>query len=162
VTQAPLQRRVRWFAHGLAMGAVFTSSTSWAACTVSATGLPFGAYNPANASATDAVGTVTVNCTVLVALNMSWTVTMSKGASSTYSPRFLANGAAHLSYNIYTTTARATVWGDGSGGTGFISDSQFLVIGTTVSHYTMYGRIPALQDVNAGAYSDSIVVTVTY
>jgi spore coat protein U-like protein len=133
-----------------------------AACNVSATTLPFATYNPASPAATDATGTVTVSCTVLVAVGLSWTVTMSKGTSSTYSPRVLSSGAATLSYNIYTTSARTTVWGDGTGGTGDISDSVVLAIGTNVSTYTMYGRIPPLQDVRAGAYSDAIVVTVSY
>ena len=138
------------------------ASPSWAACNVSATVVPFGAYDPASASATDSTGTVTVTCTVLVALGMSWTVELSKGASTTYSPRKLASGGANLNYNLYTTNARTVIWGDGSGGTSVISDSVSLSIGTHNFSYTMYGRIPPLQDVKSGSYSDSIVVTVTY
>ena len=140
--------------------------TSWAvleSCDVSATPLPFGVYNPANASPTDATGTVTVTCEVsLVGLLASWSIKMSPGGSASYAPRRLSSGAATLSYNLYTSSARTTVWGDGSGGTGVVSDSQTLLVGSNANYYTVYGRIPALQDVKAGSYSDSIVVTVLY
>ncbi len=152
----------KWIAGGMGLSALMLSAASWAACTVTATTMPFGAYNPANASPTNGSGTVKVICTVLVSINLSWTVMMSKGASTTYSPRQMTNGAATLDYNIYTTNAYSTIWGDGSGSTGFISDSLFLAVGTTTSTYPMYGRIPALQDVKSGPYTDSIVVTVTY
>jgi spore coat protein U-like protein len=153
-------------AHRLAVLAVLggfaMSSACRAACNVSATALPFGTYNPTSAGAKDATGTVTVTCTVLVALNLSWTVTMSKGLSPSYSPRQMSNGTGRLNYNIYTNAARTTVWGDGTASTNSISDSIILQIGTTVTNYTMYGRIPALQDVRAGPYSDSIVLTIDY
>lgn len=138
------------------------ASVTWAGCLVSATPVPFGAYNPASVSATDATGTVSVTCTVLVAVGMSWTVTLSKGMGLTYSPRKLINGSAVLGYNLYTTSARTVIWGDGTGGTGFVSDSVFLAVGTSHYNYTIYGRIPPLQDVKSGSYADSIVVTVTY
>src|SRR5262245_23488414 len=103
----------RWLAPACGLVTIAASPVSSAGCNVSATALPFGAYNPASAGPADATGTVTVTCNVLVALGLSWTVKMSRGTSATYSPRTLSNGAATLSYNIYTTSARTTVWGDG-------------------------------------------------
>jgi spore coat protein U-like protein len=152
--------RWRLVVAGLSVMALSTAAS--AACDVGVTSLPFGAYNPANASPTDASGTVTVTCTALVAIGLSWTITMSTGTSGSYSPRVLTNGASTLSYNIYTNSTRTTVWGDGTASTSAVSDSTLLQIGTNVRSYTMYGRIPALQDVRAGAYSDAIVVTITY
>ena len=158
--------RDRLPALAIAMWAATFPSVSHAllqSCTVSATSLPFGVYNPANASALNATGTVTVTCQVLlVGLFASWTLTMSPGGSASYNPRRLSTGAATLDYNIYTSAAYTTIWGDGSGGTGTVSDAMTLVVGSNSSNYTMYGRIPALQDARAGAYSDSIVVTVNY
>jgi spore coat protein U-like protein len=54
------------------------------------------------------------------------------------------------------------VWGDATGGTAKVSDSQFLVIGTNQYSYTTYGRIPALQNLAPGTYTDTITVTVNY
>lgn len=154
-------RLIKW----LLLLAPIAPATSWAAletCTVSATSLPFGVYNPASASPTDATGTVTVSCNAIVGVGASWTIKMSTGSSGSYAPRRLSSGAATLNYNVYTSSARTTVWGDGSAGTGFVSDSATLIVGANTKQYTMYGRIPALQDVRAGSYSDSIVITLMY
>jgi spore coat protein U-like protein len=155
-------RHVAW----LLLLALIAPTTSWAlleSCTVSATPLPFGVYGPTSASPTDATGTVTVTCDVsLIGLLASWSIGMSPGGSASYAPRRLSSGPATLSYNLYTSSARTTVWGDGSAGTAVVSDSQTLLIGSNTKHYTVYGRIPPLQDVRAGSYSDSIVVTVMY
>jgi spore coat protein U-like protein len=43
-----------------------------------------------------------------------------------------------------------------------VSDSYLLGLGTTVRHYALYGRVPALQNAPAGSYLDSITITVDY
>lgn len=130
-------------------------------CTVSATGVNFGVYNPLSGTPDDATGTVTMTCNLLVGLFNSWTVALSTGNGS-YSPRRLKNGANSLNYNLYTSAAHSSVWGDGSGSTTLVSDQALLVIGANINTYTVYGRIPAGQDAAAGSYTDTIVVTVNY
>lgn len=127
-------------------------------CTVSAVGVNFGTYNPLSLTAATATGTVNVTCTL--GLFSSWTVTLSTGDSNSFAQRVLENGAASLGYNLYTSAAYSSVWGDGTGGTGVQSGTQTL--GTTNVTYTVYGRIPARQDVAAGSYLDTITVTVSY
>lgn len=56
-----------------------------------------------------------------------------------------------------TNTARTIIWGDGTSGTSIVTVNN--VRNTT---RTVYGRIPALQDVRAGSYSETLTVTVTY
>jgi spore coat protein U-like protein len=150
----------------LSLLAALSSEPSWAllqSCEVTATTLPFGPYDPTNPSPLDATGTITVTCSVaLVGLLASWTLALSPGGSATYTPRRLANGAATLQYNIFTSAARSTIWGNSSGNTGVISDSQTLLVGSHSTHYTMYGRISPLQDARPGSYSDSIIVTINY
>lgn len=132
-------------------------------CSVAATPVNFGTYDPLAASPDDASGSITVTCNVLVVgLLASWTISLSTGASGTYSPRRLSNGAGLLAYNLYTSSARTTIWGDGTGGTQSLSDSRLLVVGTNQAIYTVHGRIAAGQDEAAGAYSDVIVVTLDY
>lgn len=130
-------------------------------CTVAATGVNFGVYNPLAATPDDATGTVTLTCNLLVGLFTSWTVALSTGNGS-YSPRLLKNGVNSLSYNLYTSAAYSSVWGDGSGSTTLLSDQALLVIGANINTYTVYGRISAGQDAAAGSYLDTIVVTVDY
>jgi len=126
-------------------------------CDVSAVGVNFGVYNPLSVTATTATGTVSLSCTL--GLFSSWTVGLSAGSSGSFAQRVLG-GAGSLAYNLYTSAAYSSVWGDGSGGTGVMSGTQTL--GTTNVSYTVYGRIPARQDVAAGAYVDTITVTVSY
>lgn len=56
----------------------------------------------------------------------------------------------------------ADVWGDGSGTTTLVNDQRTLIVGSNISNYTVYGRITAGQDMAAGTYTDTIVVTVNY
>lgn len=138
------------------------SADAWAmSCSVGATAVNFGIYNPLSGTPDDATGTVTVTCDVLVGVFASWTVALSTGNGS-YSPRLLKSGANALSYNLYTSGAHTNVWGDGSGTTTLVSDHATLIVGANVVNYTVYGHIPAGQDAAAGTYTDTIVVTVNY
>jgi spore coat protein U-like protein len=70
-------------------------------------------------------------------------------------------GNVSLAYNIYTNSARTSVLDTGSGGTLNVVAplNGLLVFGTSIIDY---GCISAKQWVKADAYSDSIVVTITY
>ena len=123
------------------------------ACTIGATGVAFGSYDPRSATAKDSTGTVTLNCPS----NRSGVVSMSTGGSASYTQRKMASGANTLNYNLYTNSTRTAVWGDGTGGSTTVSVAKGYA-GTL----TIYGRIPASQNVRAGTYSDTITVTVTF
>jgi spore coat protein U-like protein len=71
----------------------------------------------------------------------------------------MTSGANLLNYNIYTTAARTTVWGNGTGGTAAIGGT-----GSGVAQaVTVYGRVGSGQtSVPAGAYADTVAVTITY
>lgn len=122
-----------------------------AGCSVSATALAFGSYNPFSAAANDSTGSLTITCTVS---GTSYTVALSSGAGS-YSQRLLTSAGHTLNYNLYSDTARSVIWGDGVGG------ASSTVAGTAVNQ-TIYGRIAAGQNAYVGTYADSITVTVDY
>ncbi|HZX31656.1 MAG TPA: spore coat U domain-containing protein [Rhodocyclaceae bacterium] len=133
------------------------------ACTAAASSTSFGSYNPASLLATDGVGNVRVACsTVLINVLVGYTISLSAGSSGSYAVRRLQNGSNHLNYNLYSDFTRLTVWGDGSGGSSSVSDSYLLVVLTLARDYPVYGRIPAGQNVPAGSYADTILVTVNY
>ena len=152
----------------LAAAILLTCATSPAyallqSCSVSATAMSFGAYDPTSAMARDSTGTVTVTCTaILLGISASWDILLSTGSGGSFSPRRLFSGGNSLQYNLYTNAGRTQVWGDATGGTAKVSDSQFLLVGTNQYSYTTYGRIPALQDRAPGTYTDTITVTVNY
>jgi len=131
-------------------------------CSVAATGVNFGIYNPLSGTPNSATGTVTVTCDVLVGLLASWTVGLNTGNGGSFAPRRLGSGSSYLTYNLYTSAAYSSAWGDGSGTTTLVSDQRLLIIGANITSYTVYGRIPAGQDAAAGTYLDTIVVTVNY
>jgi spore coat protein U-like protein len=146
-----------------ALAASEESSALLQSCSVSATTVNFGTYNPLSGSAAQSTGTVTVDCQVLlIGLFVSWTVTLSTGSSGSYVARRLQSGANVLSYNLYTDAARTSVWGDGTNGTSVVSANPFLIVGSNTVNYTVYGSIPAAQDRPAGNYTDTLTVTMTY
>lgn len=131
-----------------------------AACTISSPGVAFGAYDPRAAGNDDSSGTISVACATTVTAPV---VQLSTGQSGTYSPRRMRSGGWNLNYNLYTNTARTTIWGNGSGG----SVSQTLSGGTISGGQrrfsrTVYGRVPPLQNVGAGSYGDTVVMTVIF
>jgi spore coat protein U-like protein len=134
-------------------------------CTVSATSIAFGTYNPLSASPTAATGSWTVTCNAVGngSATVSGTLTLSTGSSGKYSSRQMNFGANKLLYNIYLTPTYQQILGDGTAGTYAPSDSGTVTAGQVYKVTgSMYGLIPASQDIAAGGYSDTIVVTVTY
>lgn len=140
-----------------------TSFASAQTCNTSATPTAFGTYNPLSPLAVTTTGTVNVSCSALISLLVNYTITLSAGSSGTYAARTMASGGNHLTYNLFTDTAHTTIWGDGSGGTGTVTDGYLLQVLFPVSrNYSVYGRLSALQNVAPGTYADTIFVTVTY
>jgi spore coat protein U-like protein len=134
-------------------------------CTVSATGIAFGNYDPLSASGNAAVGSWTVICNAIGngSATVAGTLTLSTGFSGSYAARAMKFGTNSLLYNIYLTPSHTQIIGDGTAGSYAPSDSGTVTAGQVYQvNGSMYGFMPALQDVPAGSYTDSIVVTVTY
>jgi spore coat protein U-like protein len=65
-----------------------------------------------------------------------------------------------LEYNLYRDAAFSAIWGDGTSGTTTYTirnppNNQDVVL-------TVYGRVPALQDVATGSYADAVIVTINF
>jgi spore coat protein U-like protein len=156
----------RGSAFACAAAGLFMAESGHAAvtCAATATGVAFGNYSPLQTTASTSTGTVVVNCS---ATGAAGTVTLlfdlSAGMSGSYSPRKMFSGTHSLSYNLYLNTAHTQIWGNGTGGTSTISTTLTVTPrrGAQASQ-TVYGMIPSGQDVAAGSYSDTIVVTVLY
>lgn len=139
-----------------------TCSGLGCSCSVGTTAVTFGNYNPISVTATTANGNVAVTCSALVIFTVSYVISMAKGNSATYTPRFMNLAGVHLNYNLYTTAGFASIWGDATGGTVTVSDSYTAIGLSQTNNYTVFGQIPALQTVGAGTYTDTVLVTVTY
>ena len=125
-------------------------------CSIAATPVGFGSYDVFAASPNDnGIGTLTIVCAGGGPGN--YPVTLSTGQSGSYTSRVMKSGTNPLNYNLYTTAARTTVWGDGTSGSSFMPAAK-----NFTTNLPVYGRIPAGQDANVGAYTDSITATVTF
>jgi len=132
-------------------------------CSVAATAVGFGTYDPLAATALSSTGTVTVTCSGTALLTVPVTVSLNAGMWGTFAARSAASGASRLGYNLYRDPAETQIWGDGSSGTSTVALSVFiLVIGTGSSSATVYGLVPNGQDVAPGTYTDTITATVSY
>ena len=140
-------------------------------CTGSNLSLAFGPYDVASPASLDSQAVMTVTCTRTNVpggpQNPRVTVTVGVGASQTSGSiqnRKLgrAGGGAALNYNVYLDAGRLAVWGNAP---GTDTASQTLNIpnkATRTATFTFYGRVFAGQDVSAGFYNDSLLVTVDY
>lgn len=138
-------------------GTLATSATVTANCTVSTSALAFGNVNTISGSNVDGTGGLSVTCTNGTAWAASAGVGAGSGAS--FASRRMTGGANLLDYNLYTSSGYTTVWGDGTGSTATIGGTG----SGSAQAVTVYGRVGSGQtSVPAGAYADTVAVTVTY
>jgi len=114
----------------------------------SVTNLDFGTYDPTSGTDDDdGVGDVVFRCTKGTAYDVYIT-----GA------RTMTDGTDTLNFEMYTDAPGGTLWPSVS--------ASGVVAGTAASNaqitVDIYGRITALQDVQAGTYNGTVVVTVEY
>lgn len=122
-------------------------------------GVSFGNYNVYSGTAVDSTGSMTYLCNTGIASFV--TIDISTGSSGVYTTRTLKKGASSLNYNLYSTAARTgNPWGNGSNNT--TRYGPVLVVLGSATTLTVYGRIPALQNVSSGAYSDTVVLTINF
>lgn len=159
-----MTRRIRHLLAALAATSIAlgTAPAVAAVCSATSTPLAFGVYRPFNLAATYSNATVTVRCTSLVTLLLSFNVSLSSGSAGSYSARQMKNGSSSLGYNLYLSNQYSTIWGDGTGGTGNVGFSSLVTLFPFDIIYTMYGRIPAQQPARAGAYIDTVQIVITY
>jgi spore coat protein U-like protein len=144
----------------VAAAGLFSTTSALAqapSCTISTTSVAFGNYNVFTTTPDDSTGTITYRCNSTAA-NIS--ISLSDGSSTTFSPRTLRKGSEVLSYNLYRNAARTQIWGNGTGGTAVYTQSN--PPNNQNVNVTVYGRIPALQDVSAGNYTDTVSAVINF
>jgi spore coat protein U-like protein len=131
-------------------------------CLVSSADLPFGSYTP-NTGALTGNSAITVRCTKTT----PYTVALNAGstAGGSLAQRLMGSGANTLQYNLYTSAALTTVFGDGTGGTSMVPGTGNGMAVASAQTVTVYGSLldsAFNQNAAPGAYTDQITVTVTY
>ncbi|MGB9148934.1 MAG: spore coat U domain-containing protein [Burkholderiales bacterium] len=136
------------------------SGIAHGACSIAVTPINFGAYNVFATVPLRSTGTFSVTCNEAPPP----TVTISIGPSATtgvINPRQMqqSGGSDVLGYNLFTDSALGQLWGDGvSGGTVL----RQKVTKNKAWNALVYASLPALQNVSAGSYSDSLLVTIVW
>lgn len=131
---------------------LLASNTVWATCTVVVQPVLFGNYDVFNTVDLDSTGLVEVTCDSVAD---SYSIALGTGMGS-YSQRKMMQGIYALNYNLYTNSGRTTVWGDGTAGTNTVNGSGLF------ASFSVYGRVTAQQNTRVGAYSDNLVLTLTF
>jgi spore coat protein U-like protein len=143
---------------------VFALPAAAFTCRVNATGLNFGSYDVFSTIPKDATSTITVTCKAPPQnpnTPIPVTISLTPGTSGSFAQRQLqrVGGPDQLAYNLFTTPSFSTVWGDGRGSSQTQTNS---ITTATPWNATLYGRIPARQNISAGSYSDIITVTIDW
>lgn len=136
-----------------AIGSMAVSATVLASCIVAATPMAFGNYS---STQLDSTASVVVTCSNGTSYNVGLDAGTGTGASVS-TRKMTGTSGASLNYALYKDASRSTVWGT-TVGTDTLAGT-----GTGLAQtLNVYGRISASQYPGAGAYADTVVVTVTY
>lgn len=138
---------------GTAMAATATSNLTVTAnvtngCRIdSVTNVAFGSYDPTSAADNIAgSGSIVSRCTKNTTYRIYVTGT-----------RVMINGVNNLNFELYSDTGRTAVFPSTFAGASPSTSASNAPVPTNV-----YGKITALQDVPAGAYSATLTATVEY
>lgn len=124
-------------------------------CLVTAGNLDFGDVDVIANANDDTTATIDVTCSN----GTSFDIGLDYGGNEDTGQRRMDDGSSnYLLYDVYSDAGRSTAWGDDVG-VDTVSDTG----DGTENSYTVYGRIPAgQQTADVGAYTDTVLVTVTY
>lgn len=152
------------FAGASPQSATFTvTATVIKGCTVSATNIAFGNYDPTSATAVTAQGAVTAKCTKgsVVAVALDQGLNAASGSTAATPARQMKDSSGDLlAYHIYTTSGGSTEWGNTSASE---PATQTSTSAATALTFTTYGSLPAGQDVPAAtSYTDTVTATLTF
>lgn len=132
-------------------------------CDAYVTPINFDSYDTLVMNTSDIAGTLTITCQS-PRHRICYTIKINQGTSGNFNGRQMANNTERLGYNLYLDHNRTVIWGDGNGDTSYIKD--FIVTNgknnPITRTYTIYGRLPALQDVPSGNYLDSLQINIDY
>lgn len=127
-------------------------------------GVAFGPYDTLSASAVDTTLDLSVSCSRSGGpQNISVTVSLGLGTNGiSINARRMAGGSGdYLAYGLFRDVSRSSTWGFTPGVDTVSRTLSLPNNGSASVTFSVFGRIPALQDVSAGSYGDSVQVTLT-
>ena len=130
-------------------------------CTIAAGAMTFASYDPTATVDNDANASITSTCTAggAAVITMGQGTNPQSGSSTAAPVRAMSSGGdvpEILLYQLSMGSAEGAVWGD-TDATG-----KAITADGTAQPFTVYGRIGKNQTVSSGAFTDSVLVTLTY
>jgi spore coat protein U-like protein len=141
------------------LAATFTVSvTVLASCSIAASNLNFGSASVLSANV-DATSNLTVTCTNTT----PYTVALGPGSGTgaTTSHRSMTGTSGSVGYALYQDAARSVNWGNTPPPAANADTASGVGTGSAQT-LTVYGRVPPQTTPKQGAYSDTVIVTLTY
>ena len=141
-------------------GALLSAVPAHAECSVESGKIDFPAYDVYGTTPIDGVGELRYMCSPdQKDVTPTIRIVFGPATDGTFT-RVMSHGSEKLKYNVYLDPSRTAIWGDGSAGTmtyvaACCAVGKFAVL-------SMYGRIPAGQDVEAGNYVDSLLMNLEF
>lgn len=125
---------------------------------VDPTNVVFGTYSVFGSGSLSTTSSYEIRCTP----QTEGILTFTTGSNaSTYFPRYMANGADLIAYNLYNDAANSTVLGDNTGGTtahilfnGTPKDKDFVG--------TIYASTPQGSNAAPGTYTDTVTAVLSW
>lgn len=142
-----------------ASGTFQVGATILVACNVTGSTLTFGgSIDPLQTPGpVDASTSLNVTCTKTTPYSVALSAGTNAGNASAFGSRAMKSGNNSLPYQLYLDAGRTQVWGDGN------SSGVYAGTGTgSQQNLTVYGRLPSLNGIVPGNYSDTVTVTITY
>jgi len=138
----------------LAMVVSITTKGQPLACGInSVKNVVFGNYDVFSSTIVTSQGNVVIQCKG-GSPPFKVTVNINPGGSGTATQRYMTTvGTDHLLYNIYSNSARTTIWGDGTTAPA----PTFNIPNHKKNTFIIYGEIlPIQQNVTVGDYNDTL------
>lgn len=128
-------------------------------CSVSASNIDFGSLGIASLQAgANTTGVLSVTCTKTVPYSLMLNAGTGAGATMANRRMTRSGGSETLNYSLYADAARTQVWGDGAGGSAWVTGTGTGVLQTR----TVYAGLFPQTSPPVGSYADTIIVTVTF
>ncbi|MGV2293385.1 spore coat U domain-containing protein [Trinickia sp. YCB016] len=125
-------------------------------CNISATAMSFGSTSVLT-SALTATSTISVQCTS----GDAWELALNGGSTSASVTARKMAGTSYgstVSYQLYTDSARSTIWGDGTSSTSMVTGTGTGAAATV----TVYGKVPVQTTPRPDSYSDTVTATISF
>jgi len=152
---------------GTATGNLNVTASVDASCTISATPVSFGAYNPTATADHFGNGSVTIACVKDSVPVVALSGGQNQGATALLRSMKHATVADLLAYELFkpsTTAPNTACTATETAAWGVDAADKFTPTGVTLSGsvYNVCGKVTKGQNVAAGAYSDVVIATVEF